>query len=431
MESPLQNPWEVDITAVAFGGKGIARCHDKVYFVDGAVEGDRVLIKPTSESKRYGEAVIEQMITPSPFRSPPLCPVAEPCGGCQWMGVDYEKQSTWKKGFVTSALQRIGKIADHIPIHLHPSPQIYHYRNRVMIRVRIDDDGNADVGYFGKGSKNLVPIPGCEIAVSSINTAINQLRELKFPRSCAHTFKIEIQELPFDNNQVVLTVYPDKEARIAPDKIIHVLKEMNYVFWVGPVWETREAPLFLYDEQFGVKFYSRPGQFQQVNRPHNHTLRALVNKHAESVKPSRVLDLFCGSGNLSLQLADGTRYIEGIEFNPEAILIAKENVRQNQITNTCYLSGATDKHMWKCYRKGESFDLIITDPPRQGMYDALIPLKNLKAPHIIYVSCDPATLARDISSLCRNDLYEIEQIDALDFFPNTYHIETVVKLKIR
>jgi len=429
METSQHNPHVVDIVSVAFGGKGIARCDGKVWFVADAIEGDRVIMKPIAENKRYGDAVIEKIVTPSPFRSPPLCPVAHPCGGCQWMGVDYTKQCEWKKNFLSSAIQRIGKINGEQAITFLPSPNLYEYRNRILVRVEVQDDGSVRTGYFAKGSKTLVPTGHCLIAAAPVNQTLASIHQLKFPANMANTFKIEIQELPFNDPQVAITVYPDREAPVPHQTLVETLRQLPDIFWIGLVWETREAPEFLYDEQFQIKFYSRPGQFQQVNRPHNQTLRQLVRDLVMEVNPSRILDIFCGSGNLSLGLSDGHRYVEGIEFNPEAIAMAKENVSRNGLKGTCYLSGDTEKHLWKIYRKGEKFDLVIADPPRQGMYESLIPLKNMAPNDIIYVSCDPTTLARDLASLCRNDLYHIEKIYAFDFFPNTYHIETLVKLK--
>jgi 23S rRNA (uracil1939-C5)-methyltransferase len=199
------------------------------------------------------------------------------------------------------------------------------------------------------------------------------------------------------------------------------------------VFDAKNAPWQLFDHLDQQDYWTQPGLFQQVNRLHNHKLRQTIRAWVDELGPKRILDLFCGSGNLSLGLYKPERQIFGLEFNRPSIACAQVNLEKNQLHQKVdrpqYFSGDAEKHLWKSARAGETFDLVILDPPRQGFFKGMVPLKLCSPKAVIYVSCDPATLARDLSYLCRNDEYQIEKVIGLDFFPQTYHIETVVLLR--
>lgn len=470
---------DLTITSVAYGGKGVARQEQdlpidenpslstaaatdsadedssaaatggsrngKVWFVEGAVTGDKVRARVTADEGRYGEAHMVELLEPSPLRQTALCPYERQCGGCQWMGIGYDQQLTWKKGFVETALRRIGKLKSEVPVTIIPSPTPFQYRNRVLVRAHWHPDvdgpagesvpGRFDVGYFARGSRRLVPIKRCEIAAEGLNQLILDLQGFRFPEAPAFKARLEMQEIrgtadhTGQGKSLVVTVYPAEGPREAMEALVTQLKTLSYVTWAGLVFELSSAPLVDFDHDLDRDFFTIPGQFQQINMGLNRTLRRLVKDKVEQEKPARILDVFCGSGNLTLPLADGTRYVEAIEFNKKAIVCAHRNAERNNLKNVCFLAGDAEKHLWKVARGGETFDLVILDPPRQGMYKGMVPLKNLAPKHIIYVSCDPTTLARDLGYLLRKDFYTIESVTALDFFPNTYHVETVVFLR--
>ncbi len=419
------------IDAMAYGGKGIGRVDGKVWFVDGAIAGDHVEARPTADSGRYGEAAVQSLLTPSPWRGPAACAYADRCGGCQWQGVAYDQQLVWKTGFVTSALQRIGKLGADAKVATLGAPEVLGYRNRILLRLHWDQDAGLRLGYFQRGSRILVPIARCAIAAPALNAAITAVHQLDLGALPALKARLELQEVPGEDGapELLITLYPAEGPREAMERFVALLQTLPRVRWAGLVFALREAPALLFDTDLQRQFLTRPGQFQQVNVAHNRTLRRLVADAVAATKPRRILDVFCGSGNLSLPLADGQRYVEGVESNEQAIAVARENVRRNALTNVTYLAGDAEKHLWKCARAGEEFDLVILDPPRQGMYKGMVPLKKIYPQHILYVSCDPTTLARDLGYLCRKDGYRITSVTALDFFPNTYHIETLVALE--
>jgi 23S rRNA (uracil1939-C5)-methyltransferase len=417
------------VEGMAYGGKGVARLNGKVFFIPDAIPGDVVQAKVVSDNGRYGEAATCAVMQPSALRSPPRCPVASTCGGCQWDGVAYEQQLAWKRSFVESSLTRIGKLPPDVEVAILPSPALHGYRNRILVRAHLSAEGKLKVGYFRRGTRELVPITGCAIAAPALNETLAALAASDLTALGALTARLELQEIPAQGNgRVVVTIYPSEGPREAMDELAAKAGALPMVYWAGLVFDLATAPAVPFDEDLGRRFLTVPGQFQQVNVAHNHTLRRLVQAHADRTGAARILDVFCGSGNLSLPLADGRRYVEGVEANKRAIAIARQNVEANGIANATYLTGDAEKHLWKCARGGEQFDLVILDPPRQGMYGGMVPLKMLAPEHLIYVSCDPATLARDLGYLCRKDAYRLEAVTALDFFPNTYHVETVAIL---
>jgi 23S rRNA (uracil1939-C5)-methyltransferase len=425
------------IDSVAFGGKGVARVDGKVWFVQDTVPGDVVRAEVTMDSGRYCDARAIEILTPSPARGTVPCAVATECGGCQWLGVEYSQQLAWKLGFVTSALKRIGKLAVDTPVTILPSPAVTSYRNRILVRMHVNNETvpeGSRVGYFQRGTHVLVDVESCTIAAPELNAAIARLRALSTEGLSATTVRIEIQtvERAADGAVgVVLTVFPAEGGEAAARALVERLTDTAWpeLLWAGLVFDLSAAPLVVYDREDGITYLTLPGQFQQVNVAHNRTLRRLVRAYVEKANPKRLLDVFCGSGNLSLQLAGGDRYVEGVEVSKKAIACAWHSAKASGITEVNYLVGDAEKHLWKCDRSGEHFDMIILDPPRQGMYGGMVPLKNLGPRDILYVSCDPTTLARDLSYLCRKNAYKIEAVTALDFFPNTYHVETVVHLR--
>ncbi len=430
MTTPEPNLINLTIDSVAYGGKGVSRFDGKVYFVEDTVPGDHVLARVETEKERYGDAKAQAFVTKSSLRGTSPCSVSEDCGGCQWIGINYPMQLNWKKSFVESALKRIGKLGEDYQVDILGSPNTLNYRNRILVRVHHHETG-LKIGYFKRGSRELIPITACQIAAPLINQGLENIRALNLDTLEPFKVRIELQEVLDQEKakKLVVTVYPAEGNQDHIRIFTDLIRELPMVHWAGLVFDLKDAPDVLWDEDLGLDFCTIPGQFQQVNMPLNRELRRLVKEFVDLHKPKRILDVFCGSGNLSLPLADGKRYVEGVEFNKKAIVMAKRGATRNSLTNTNYLSGDGEAHLWKCDRAKESFDLVILDPPRQGMYKGMVPLKNIAPNHIIYVSCDPTTLARDLGYLCRKDFYKIERVVSLDFFPNTYHVETVVFLK--
>jgi 23S rRNA (uracil1939-C5)-methyltransferase len=428
---------ELTIDSMAYGGKGVARRDGKVYFVDDAIEGDTAMVNVTSESERYNEARVMQLVKPSALRGSSPCVVSNVCGGCQWQGVAYDQQMAWKKQFVENALRRIGKIGELIQVETMPSPKTNGYRNRILVRARIIPDGRLVVGYFRRGSREFVAIDRCEIAEERINRFMDNLKKISFAETLLKLgiksevrFRFEIQDLPSrtDNEaHLLISVYDTDEIKFPINLIVDQFTSLSEVFWAGSVRDLSAAPITAFETDLGVTFHTSAGLFQQINIPHNHRIRRLVKDTVDELDPKRILDIFCGSGNLSLPLANGKRHIDGVEYSRKAIETAHHNIRLGHIQGADYYAGDTEKFLWRAAKNGVIYDMIIADPPREGMYKSLVPLMKLKPKHILYISCDPTTLSRDLGSLCKHG-FTVKRLVALDFFPNTYHIETFVVL---
>ena len=407
-----------------------------------AIPGDVVQVKLVADKNRYADGEIIEIVTPSPMRGKSPCPVSKECGGCTWLEVDYQQQLEWKVGFVRSALERIGKLPVGADISITPSPQVLHYRNRIHLKAHVRPDGKLSVGYYRRGSTNLVAISNCAISHPSINALLAGLTskdvQPSLPNLGPEDFKIEIQHLPAattpEQRDLLVTVFPEKHETKLLAPLLAWLAAHPSVAWSGLSFDRdRCAPILFEtfsatDKSPKLLMQGLPGQFQQVNTAANGQLRARVYGMIQAIAPKRLLDVCSGSGNLSLGLASPTCYVEGIENNPAAIASARVNVQANGRQNATYLRGDSEAHLWKCAKKGEKFDAVILDPPREGFYRGLVPLKKISPDHIIYVSCDPATLARDIGALCRSE-YEVAEVHAYDFFPNTWHVESLVRLR--
>jgi 23S rRNA (uracil1939-C5)-methyltransferase len=419
---------------MAFGGRGVCKTDGKVYFVDGAIEGDVCDIEVTSDHKRYGDAVVKDMITPSPLRGQSICDVSTVCGGCQWQGIPYEKQLEWKTNFVKTSLQRIGKLSsDTIEIIASPTP--YSYRNRILLRSRIQADGNMQVGYFKRATRDFIAISDCAIADEHLRLFIKTLRSERWPNKTGAEVKLrfEVQTIPLapiDQPHILVTLYDPEPQNYDIGSFKQAMMKLAEVCDVKTLKELPLAENTVWEEDptTGHTFFTSPGLFQQVNVPLNHKLRQLVLEEIKKYKPDSVLDVFCGSGNLSIPMAAFVPTIVGIEYSKRAIVCAQRNCIENDISNADYISGDAKGLLSKFAKEGRIFDLVIADPPREGMYDCITSLKKIAPEKIIYISCDPSTLARDLSSLCQ-DNYVMEKVIALDFFPNTYHVETFVVLR--
>ncbi len=437
--------FDAEITSVAFGGKGIARVAGKVWFVKGTVPGDVVRVRPLESKEHFGEGEVELFLTRSSLRSEkPPCPVFGQCGGCQWQDIPYETQLEWKKSFLADSLQRVGKIKVE-ELTIEASPHRWNYRSRVLVRVHVDSKGAVSMGYFKGETRELVAIKKCDLASPSLNTFLGFVAELKLPENRGESFRLEIQEIQTEAPQNLwVTVFPTKGKTQDLKALLERVKRHPQVSWVGSVFELETALPQVFESDLGIDFVATPGQFQQINVPHNHNLRRHVLSYAQKQGWKRILDVFCGSGNLSLPLAKGSEYVAGVELNPKSIKNAKASAAMNELGNTHWVACDAVAHLNQLARQkkeaaGESsgsaggvgpldFDVILLDPPREGFFKGLSSLIALNPKAILYVSCDPVTLARDIGWLTKNG-YRVEKIICLDFFPNTYHVESLAFLQ--
>lgn len=416
---PIAFMKKVKIEKQAYGGYGIARDEGQVLFIPDTIKGDEVLISITESKKNFAFAKVEKFLEQSPLRIPSDCAYDEKCGGCQWLTMPYARQVETKEDFLRDALKRIAKIEPSSPTHTHQSSP-RNYRNRALFRGQIHKEGNVHLGFMEKGTHHQVPIEHCLNVDEKINIFLQKFSQHK-TKSSPQKFRMEVQVL--HNTKILLNIHPlhGKKALQDLKKELLLFDEVENIFFSS---EISKAPFFLLEEDLDCKFYTVPGAFQQVNLELNREVRRLIKDYLKDKTIRNTLDLYCGSGNLSLAIHKLSQNILGIEQSPHAIRIAKHNLMENKILNAEYQCIATDKFLMTCE---ENFDLILADPPRKGMKEALPYLRKLKAPYFIYMSCDPMTLARDLKEL--REEYEIEKVHLFDFFPNTYHLESLVFMK--
>jgi len=417
---------KVKIAGIAFGGDGIARLDGKVYFVADALPGQTVEIEVYEDKERFAKARLLHLIEEAPFAAIAPCLYTDRCGGCQWQKAPYEQQLAWKASFIRDALQRIGGLAaDSYAFSMQASQLPYAYRNRIEVKFRIRKEGCVELGYFAKSSHQLVSIQECKIADPLINEALAYLCHLQCPPT-ARDFEgsLELQTVQGENGYHVLLF-----ADHWPSAVWQLLlKGIEQVPWLKDhVLLDRKAFVLLETWQ-GLKFHTRAGQFQQVNLPANRFLRQWVLDIAKKNQVKTAVDLYCGSGNLSLALAREKIQVFGVESYGPSIEAARYNRQINHLNGYAEYETGDAQDIRLLFPTLPKVDLMIVDPPRSGMTEAIGPLLEIDARHLIYVSCDPNTLARDLKRLVAEG-YQLESVMGLDFFPQSYHVETVCLLR--
>ncbi len=407
----------IQIEKLTFGGAGIGKVEGKVIFVRGGIPGEILKVKITKEKGRYAEAGIEEILRPSSERTPPRCPVFGRCGGCQWQHITYSSQLKYKEEILKETLQRIGGLKGVEIESIIPSPKDYWYRNRVTLSTWFQK-GEHRVGYHEEKSKGRIAVDGCPISSKPIDRAIFRLAKflISTPR------------------------YPLKKIHIASDESTAYIgfvpirkndsKSLNSICnHLGRFIEEEKVLIPENEEEFefnllGLRFYSAPSVFIQANKEINELLIQTVDEWANLKGHERVLDLYCGIGTFSLYVARRVEEVVGVDVNARAVSLANKSARANSITNVVFYALPSELFVEEAVRQGNKFDLIILDPPREGAKEALKRISGLSSEKIIYISCDPPTLARDLKMLTELG-YQILKIRLFDMFPQTYHIESV------
>lgn len=378
---------EVRITAVAHGGHGVARIDGQVCFVPYGLPGDTLRIALERETKSVLWGRIVEVLEPSPHRVVPPCGVYPECGSCMWIHFGYPAQAAWKSQIVRDCFTRIGKMAVEPTLRDVPELRLG-YRTRAEFHVQ---DGR--IGYFKLGTNDVVDVEHCPLSHPRLNDALARLRTAK-PRQ-----PVEITVNPEEDDVLVWTRQPDPEVGRVFPRAQH-LKSREPRDW------------FSMD---GVPVVN--GCFSQSSLLLNRLLREIV--HSQVGEPRNVLDLYCGSGNFSIALPESVD-VTGIDHNRAAIFAADtQRPGAYHAGDTRAMVDAVGRRPW---------DAIILDPPRAGAKELMRALGSARARRIVYVSCDPATLARDCRALAEHG-WHVEQLDVIDMFPHTPHVECVARLE--
>jgi 23S rRNA (uracil1939-C5)-methyltransferase len=409
-----------------FGGDCLSQDGEgKKIFISGAIPGELTEIQIVETKKNYDKAKTIQVLDPSPGIGPSPCPYFRRCGGCQWLGVPYEKQLAWKTEMAQEMVQRQLPVPE---IRVIPAEMTLGYRHRIQLRGEIEKGGQVILGFFEAQTHKKIPIESCAIAEEPLNGLIQFLiQKPLISGRVGERFRLELQILPM-GNQILALCHPVIERGQASHlaSLLERIKSYPTVLWAG--YSGDPLPLVPFEERDGLVFFTSPGAFQQIHRAQNKKLQDLVAGWVQGMGDPKVIwDLYGGSGNLSLNLAKEGRKIVGVEGARLSAEIGQANLRQNSLPGEILWVHRGVEAFLKDSKKKP--DLVIADPARDGMKEA-IPLLLEKAPRwIIAVSCDLATGIRDLKKLVENG-YRIESFVMLDFFPQTYHIETAVLLTI-
>lgn len=381
----------VKIEKIVPNGYGLAFAEGLTVFVSLAVAGDQVRIKINQQKGKIAFAEILEIIEPAPARVEPKCQYFGRCGGCDFQQMSYKAQLEAKVGIIQDCLKRIGKIEYEGEIQIIASPQEYGYRARAQWHA---DTRAKKIGYFRRNSHDILDIENCPILTDSLQkTLVNLRADLNWEEFWAE--KIEIE-----------TAHAGDKVSIYSAEIIEPTVKLSF-------------------EAKGERYFYDAHSFFQGNPFLVEDLIEIATKNAQG---ELALDLYCGVGLFSLPLARRFKQVLGIEANEKSIEFAQQNAEQARLSNLEFFSQNVNE--WLSENKLQNVDFVLLDPPRTGVESETIKaLLNLKPTQISYVSCDPATLARDLKML--SESYQIESITALDLFPNTHHVETVVRMKIR
>lgn len=393
-------------------GRGIAYIDDKITFVENALPGEEVLIKITNSKKKYNEGIVKKYIQKSKKRVDNVCPFYESCGGCNILHMSYNDQLEYKENKIKDIMKKYANI-DKLSKIIKCDKQ-FNYRNKVTLKVE-----NNIIGYYKKKSYNLVNIDKCLIIDNEFNKIINDLKKFNLD----NIYELMIRNVDSDNTALTLYLQKDtnciqideycKKNNIILNKII---KNINF--------KCNEKSKII-GNLGNFKFIISPLSFFQVNTDQTIKLYDKIIELLEPNKDENLLDLYCGTGTIGIYVASRVNKVLGVEIVKDAIHDANINKKLNNVNNINFICGNTEKIIKDVKEK---YNAIIVDPPRAGLTESIIrDIFRINPDKIIYVSCDPITLARDLKLL--QEKYEVLDVVPVDMFPNTYHVETVCKLK--
>ncbi len=417
----------VDIEEMAHGPHAVARCGGLVVFVRGAAPGERVEVRIRERRRSHAFADVVRVESASAARRTPPCPLAGQCGGCPWQHLSYEAQLTAKRRNIADQLERIGAIDTEV-LPVRPSPRVFGYRRRLKLRV---EDGR--LGFYAAASHDLVEVAHCALAESDVAAAMpalegfagdlsRYLRRLEIvARHDGGSGFVVVGEVEGAWNRLAAEIDAGEKCRAwlqATDACSGIV--LRGKRWVRRWGDTRIVMSADDDHSISVE----AGTFSQVNGEANRVLVEAVVGQIDPLAGAAVLDAYSGSGNFAAPLAVRGADVVAVEQSRAACESARANGKAlGRLWRV--LQGSVAPTLQSLARRGARFDAVVLDPPRSGAREAVPALLALAAPVLVYVSCNPATLARDLAALSAT--YRVRTVQPVDMFPHTYHVETVVR----
>ncbi len=426
----------LEVTALAHGGRGIAREQGYVVFVAGALPGDVVRARISKPKRNYAEATAVKLIRPAPDRVADTCTHdGEPCPGASWQGLPYEAQLEHKRSQVDDALRRIGRLDGFETEPIEPSVQRWRYRNKLEYSFG-ERDGRLVLGFHPRGSwHEVVDVEDCHLASEASNAARNEVREWAAaegipaydPRDHTGVLRNLVVRDSARTGQVQTRLVTSVASFPRPPVDLHTAVEGPGSGTAGPTGAL--GAQYLDEELCGLRFRVAPTAFLQTNTATAETLYGVAAEFAGLTGSERVFDLFCGIGTITLALARNAGEIWGLESVEAAIADAEHNARRNEIANARFVAADARLGIRPLVEQAGKPDVVVVDPPRSGLSKKIVRrLIECEAERIVYVSCNPTTLAPNAAQLAEAG-YRLRRVRPVDMFPQTPHVECVALLE--
>ncbi|HEX6667777.1 MAG TPA: 23S rRNA (uracil(1939)-C(5))-methyltransferase RlmD [Solirubrobacterales bacterium] len=423
---------EVEVESLAFGGRGVAKADGLVVFVAGALPGDRVRAEVTKGKKRFAEARTVELLKPGADRIADVCVHGgEPCPGAPWQGLAYEQQLSAKSGQVEEALNRIGGLDGFELEEIVPAVEQWRYRNKLEYSFG-EGDGETALGFHARGRWDLiVDVDDCRLASEAGNAARNAVREWarveSVPAYDARARKGTLRNLAVREGrrtgQIQTRLVTTAERFPKPPVDLHTVVEGDSGSSDGPTGALGEERLR--EELCGLELEMSHGAFFQTNTEMAERLYAVAAEYAGLTGNERLFDLYCGIGTIGLTMAAQAGEVWGLEIVPEAITDAERNARNNKIENAHFVVANARTGTRDLVEKAGKPDVVVIDPPRAGLSQKIVRrVLECEAKRIVYVSCNPTTLAPNAAQLTEAG-YRLRRVRPVDMFPQTPHIECV------
>lgn len=459
---------ELEIIDAAFKGKGLAKVDGLAVFVPNTTPGDKVKARIIKKKKKYREAKLLEILEPSPHRIVPRCRHANVCGGCSWQHIPYSKQLEYKSQQVRDHIERIGGLDGSIVKTGVGSEQEFYYRNKMEYSIsarrwltedEIRSDEYVDDSAFAAGLHapgrfdKILNLKECHLQVPESFQILDFVRGYCIEngitpydtfedsgfmrhvmiRNSFYTDDFMVNLVTYQDDQDVMKKLTSALLEEFPfiTTVVNNVNDTKSPTAVGRFEHILHGPGYIVDNIGEFSFKIHPNAFFQTNTHQAEALYEIARSYAELKEGDVVYDLYCGVGTLSLFMSGPAKHVVGIELVDIAVENARFNAKENGVENVSFIRGdMKDVFTQSVVDEFGAPDVLITDPPRAGMHpDVVERLCELKVPKIVYVSCNSSTMARDLKELSK--VYEVEEVQPVDMFPQTYHIEAVAKLKLK
>lgn len=434
---------EVTITDLSDTGEGVGRFEGRVVFVPDTVPGDRLIARLVQVKPQYATGKLHELLESSPHRIRPSCIVADKCGGCQWQHIDYAYQLEAKRNQVIQALERIGGISEPAVEPVLATPASLGYRNKATYPLGMSSTRNVQAGYYQKNSHRLVNLNRCPIQDDRLDPLLAEVKQdiqqqgwrvydEKYHRGEVRHLSLRIGRR---TGEILLTLVA-KTAELPGIEAQAQAWLKRYPQLVGVCLNINPAKTnaifgrethciaglpYIHEEFAGLQFQLRADTFFQVNTEAAEALLEEIINQLHLQGDEVLLDAYCGIGTFTLPLAKRVQQAIGLEVQPAAVEQAQLNAQLNNLTNTSFRAGEVEKLLPQL---GLTPDIVLIDPPRKGCDPTVLEtLVQIQPSRIVYVSCKPATLARDLKFLCNAGGYHLTHVQPADFFPQTSHVE--------